>query len=195
MIIPVVEDFAEKQARHRKEQWHEPQLSSGRRYEDLVGRYMRTISAIKKTALAGAFASLVGVGSTQAQVQPANADLSRGEELYGEHCASCHGVNLEGQEDWQSPDGDGVLRAPPHDRTGHTWHHDDALLFSYTKFGGKAALLSMGVTGVISGMPGFEDTLSDQDVWDVLAFIKSTWPERLQEAQKQRTLMAQPQGN
>nr|WP_241480966.1 cytochrome c [Leisingera sp. ANG-M6] len=128
-------------------------------------------------------------------MQPANADLSRGEELYGEHCASCHGVNLEGQEDWQSPDGDGVLRAPPHDRTGHTWHHDDALLFSYTKFGGKAALLSMGVTGVISGMPGFEDTLSDQDVWDVLAFIKSTWPERLQEAQKQRTLMAQPQGN
>ncbi|WP_343328081.1 c-type cytochrome [Leisingera sp. MMG026] len=63
---------------------------------------MITIFAIKKTALAGVFAILVGVGSAHAQTQPANADPSTGEELYAEHCASCHGVNLEGQDDWQS---------------------------------------------------------------------------------------------
>ncbi len=121
--------------------------------------------------------------------------IARGEKLYTEYCASCHGANLEGQEDWQSPDENGVLRAPPHDHTGHTWHHDDGMLFDYTKLGGQTALEQMGVTGVNSGMPGFADSLADQDILDVLAFIKSTWPERVQEMQKQRTLAAQSKGN
>jgi mono/diheme cytochrome c family protein len=36
-------------------------------------------------------------------------------------------------------------------------------------------------------MPAFEDTLSADEVLDILAFIRSTWPERAQEAQSQRT--------
>jgi mono/diheme cytochrome c family protein len=56
-------------------------------------------------------------------------DIVAGQSLYADSCASCHGANLEGQPNWQSPNADGVLPAPPHDRTGHTWHHDDELLF------------------------------------------------------------------
>ncbi|RMH47672.1 MAG: hypothetical protein D6686_12315 [Alphaproteobacteria bacterium] len=59
------------------------------------------------------------------------AEIAEGRQLYAEFCASCHGANLEGQPDWQSPGPDGRLPAPPHDETGHSWHHGDALLIDY----------------------------------------------------------------
>jgi mono/diheme cytochrome c family protein len=108
-----------------------------------------------------------------------------GEVLYREGCAVCHGVNLEGQPNWQTPGEDGRLPAPPHDKSGHTWHHADEMLFNYTKIGGQEALNQMGVK-FDSGMPGFGDQLSDQQIWDILAYIKSTWPERERQAQEQR---------
>lgn len=113
-------------------------------------------------------------------------DLTNGQTLYAEECASCHGVNLEGQPDWQTPDDNGVLPAPPHDETGHTWHHDNQLLFEYTRLGGEASLAARGVDGFASGMPGFGDALTDDDIWDILAYIRSTWPERVQEIQAGR---------
>lgn len=58
-----------------------------------------------------------------------NRDIDAGRNFYSQHCAACHGASLEGQPDWQSLNEDGVLPAPPHDATGHTWHHDDDLLF------------------------------------------------------------------
>lgn len=113
-------------------------------------------------------------------------DLSNGQSLYAEHCAACHGANLEGQPDWRTPDENGVLPAPPHDETGHTWHHDNQLLFDYTKLGGEAALAARGVTGFSSGMPGFGDAVTDEEIWDILAYIRSTWPERVQDIQAAR---------
>ena len=115
-----------------------------------------------------------------------NRDLPRGQALYAEHCAACHGAALQGQPNWRTPDADGVLPAPPHDQTGHTWHHDNRLLFDYTRAGGAAALAARGVTGVNSGMPGFADLLSDAEIWDVLAYIRSTWPARVQALQAGR---------
>ncbi len=112
--------------------------------------------------------------------------LSNGQILYSEQCASCHGANLEGQPNWQTPDENGVLPAPPHDQTGHTWHHDNQLLFDYTRLGGEEALTARGVTGFASGMPGFGGALSDEDIWDILAFIRSTWPDRVQDIQAAR---------
>lgn len=113
-------------------------------------------------------------------------DLANGQSLYAEHCASCHGANLEGQPDWRTPDENGVLPAPPHDETGHTWHHDNQLLFEYTRLGGEEALAARGVTGSASGMPGFGDALTDDEIWDILAYIRSTWPDRVQEVQQAR---------
>lgn len=113
-------------------------------------------------------------------------DLTSGQFLYAEQCASCHGANLEGQPDWRAPDENGVLPAPPHDETGHTWHHDNQLLFEYTRLGGAEALAARGVSGFASGMPGFGGTLTDKDIWDVLAYIRSTWPDRVQKIQVSR---------
>ena len=101
-------------------------------------------------------------------------DLSRGAAVYAEACASCHGGMLEGQPDWRSPGPDGRLPAPPHDKTGHTWHHPDDVLFRIVKEG-TAAVVGGGYE---SDMPGFGGDLSDAEIRAVLAYIKSTWPER-----------------
>ena len=113
-------------------------------------------------------------------------DLAEGETLYATNCAVCHGANLEGQEGWRTPGEDGRLLAPPHDESGHTWHHGDKLLFDYTKLGGKALMAQQGVE-FDSGMPGFGDQLTDAEIRNVLAYIKSTWPERVQAVQAERS--------
>ena len=131
----------------------------------------------------------LGLLATQALGEHAfeGRDIGAGETLYGDHCASCHGANLEGQRDWRSPNSDGTMPAPPHDETGHTWHHDTQYLFLYTQLGGQDALEEIGVTNFQSAMPAFGEVLSDDEIWDVLAFIQSTWPERVQEIQAART--------
>lgn len=110
----------------------------------------------------------------------------QGRALYLEYCAACHGENLEGQTDWQTVDSDGALPAPPHDRTGHTWHHGDGLLMDYILLGGKQALATRGVA-FESGMPGFEGTLSEAEAAQILDYIKSTWSERMRAFQEERT--------
>jgi mono/diheme cytochrome c family protein len=101
--------------------------------------------------------------------------LTLGEMLYAETCAACHGAKLEGQPDWRTPLEDGRMPAPPHDATGHTWHHPDTQLFMLTKYG-VAALVGGGYE---SDMIGFGDLLSDDEILAVLAYIKSTWPPRV----------------
>ena len=139
-------------------------------------------------SIAIAAAALVWANAKEAPsgVMPGNVDIAAGEGLYAEYCASCHGANLEGQENWRSPGDDGRLPAPPHDETGHTWHHGDQVLFAYTKLGGREMMAQQGME-FDSGMPGFGDQLSDQEIWDILGFINSTWPERIQETQAVRT--------
>lgn len=84
----------------------------------------------------------------------ADAEVREGRVLYVEHCASCHGADLQGQPEWRSPDVNGLYPAPPHDETGHTWHHDDAMLTDYIKRGGQAVLDDMNVA-FTSGNAGF----------------------------------------
>jgi mono/diheme cytochrome c family protein len=124
--------------------------------------------------------------AAQAAHELDDRDIENGTVLYAENCASCHGANLEGQPNWRSADENGVLPAPPHDETGHTWHHDNGLLFQYSKLGGQEALAQRGVSGFKSGMPGFAETLSDDEIWSILAFIRSTWPDRIQEIHMMR---------
>ncbi len=110
------------------------------------------------------------------------AQLALGQEVYAANCASCHGANLEGQPDWRRRNENGRMPAPPHDASGHTWHHADRQLFTITKLGVSAV-----VPGYESDMPAFEDILSDDEIAAVLAFIKSTWPERERDNQARIT--------
>lgn len=102
--------------------------------------------------------------------------VALGRAVYAQHCASCHGANLEGQPNWRRRRPDGRLPAPPHDETGHTWEHTDETLFQVTKRGVQPFVSAQYETD----MNGFANVLSDEEIWAVIAFIKSTWPPALQ---------------
>src|SRR5690606_23645823 len=61
-----------------------------------------------------------------------------GQGVYAQNCAACHGSNGEGQfpENPRARDASGRYGAPPHDDSGHTWHHDDDLLYQIVREGG-----------------------------------------------------------
>ncbi len=103
--------------------------------------------------------------------------VNKGRTLYGEHCASCHGGNLEGEANWRERDKEGYLPAPPHDASGHTWHHSDQQLFELTKRGVGAILQDANFK---TRMPAYEGVLSDQEIIAVLSHIKSRWPKDIQ---------------
>ena len=108
--------------------------------------------------------------------------IERGATLYQDQCAACHGAKLEGQPNWRQRDDDGRLPAPPHDVTGHTWHHSDLLLFQITKYGTSAVVGD----GYQSNMSAFEDQLTDAQILETLAYIKSRWPDQAQRVQNSR---------
>ena len=103
--------------------------------------------------------------------------ITLGQNIYSENCASCHGVDLEGQENWQKRDDEGYLPAPPHDETGHTWHHPDEYLFLMTKYGIEKIIGKK----YLNKMPAYKDILTDKEIIAVLSFIKSKWPNQIQE--------------
>ncbi len=119
------------------------------------------------------------------------AVIELGERVYAESCAACHGVDLEGEPgfDWREKKPDGTFPAPPHDETGHTWHHPDTLLFAYTANGGQVFMGDVSK----SGMPAFADVLTFQEIEAVLVYIKSTWPEAIRERQRLVTEAARNQ--
>lgn len=133
--------------------------------------------------LAAAFAFLVGTiifALLQEEKSPADPgnlkQVARGKGVYAQQCAACHGARLEGQPNWQAKLPTGRMPAPPHDASGHTWHHPDPVLFGITKYGlvpGKYAPPKYE-----SDMPAFGGQLSDEEIWAALAYVKSSWPER-----------------
>ena len=99
--------------------------------------------------------------------------LARGKQVHPAQCGACHGATLEGQPDWRERGLNGLLPAPPHDASGHTWHHADDVLFRITKHGvAKAA----GLKDYLSAMPIYESVLSDDEIIAVLSWIKAQWP-------------------
>ena len=100
------------------------------------------------------------------------AKVALGAKVYAEHCAACHGAKLEGQPDWRARLPNGRMPAPPHNDTGHTWHHPDNVLFGITKNG---LVPPYAPRGYESDMPAFGGRLNDDEIWAVLAYIKSRW--------------------
>ena len=126
------------------------------------------------------FTLAVMCAATAAQADGTSlATIQLGQALYATNCPACHGANLQGQPDWKHRLANGRMPAPPHDVTGHTWHHSDRDLFNLTKLGVAAV---MG-DGYESDMPAFGEKLSDDDITAVLDYIKSTWPQRAQDSQ------------
>ncbi len=83
-------------------------------------------------------------------------------------------MNGEGEADWQNNNDDGTLRAPPHDSSGHTWHHLDQLLLQIIAKGGQAPNTQMSA---------FEDKLTEEEIKLVLEYIKTFWEQEHRESQ------------
>lgn len=141
--------------------------------------------ALRRVVAAAALAGLVVMVVVWRSLSPAPAPLlrtddaqrlERGRTLYMAQCASCHGVNREGQANWRERGADGRLPAPPHDESGHTWHHPDEVLFRITRDGVAQAA---GMPDYVSSMPAYGGTLSDTEIVAVLSWIKSQWPARV----------------
>jgi mono/diheme cytochrome c family protein len=122
----------------------------------------------------------IGDGSSGGGADPEDAgQVALGKRVYGEQCAACHGDRLQGQPNWKTPLPAGGLPAPPHDASGHTWHHPDQVLFDVTRYGGG----KFAPPGFKSNMPGFEDAIENADIWAVLAYIKKSWPTEIRDRQ------------
>ena len=115
--------------------------------------------------------------------------IDLGRVVYAENCGSCHGVALEGAANWRQRDVDGYLPAPPHDETGHTWHHSDLYLFLMTKYGIEKIIGK----SYPNNMPAYEDKLMDEEILAALSYIKSTWSGPIQRQHDQINARARVQ--
>jgi mono/diheme cytochrome c family protein len=137
---------------------------------------------LKASLLSGLLSVLVvGCGSQSATITVSGvtfdeAQIAQGRQLYAQNCASCHGANGEGQfPDFPLlPDETGRFGAPPHNGYGHTSHHPDDWLIAYVRDGG----ISLRNPELYYPMPAFGDQLSDEQIAQIIAYIKTIWHER-----------------
>ena len=109
---------------------------------------------------------------------PTENQVALGRQVYVANCAACHGPNGEGEDpNATAPNAQGFYPAPPHDDTGHTWHHPDSQLRHIVREGMPE------VPGFFAAMPAFGDRLSDEDIEAVLAYIKTLWSEEHRQLQ------------
>jgi mono/diheme cytochrome c family protein len=156
----------------------------------LVGCQREAVAPPPPTGPLANVPSLSELAGTPASTVPplptSDPDLvAQGQAIYAEHCASCHGANLEGEPEWKVQNEDGSFRAPPHDAGGHTWHHGDRTLIEAVKLGGARLPDNIGGT---SAMPAFADVLTGEEIAAVLAYIKSTWPGDIRILQWEQTV-------
>lgn len=121
--------------------------------------------------------------------KPDPAQLASGQKVYAQHCAECHGARLEGQPNWRARLPNGRMPAPPHDDSGHTWHHPDEVLFGITKHG---LVPPYAPAGYESDMPAFAGKLSDAEIRAVLAYIESQWSQDVRKLRAEMIANARP---
>lgn len=114
---------------------------------------------VKTTALLlGLVLLLAGMVSARPR-----GDAKNGRELYQEKCSLCHGSQGEGW-DWSKKVAKPPVPVP--DLAKVAPERSDKFLFDVVKEGGEAV-------GQTRFMPPFGFQLSDQEVWDLVAYMRS----------------------
>ncbi len=123
-----------------------------------------------KQCIAGLFL-IAGVSVTYASERwYSDEQVARGEPLFRQNCAVCHGQNGEATPNWKQTDANGNYPPPPLNGTAHTWHHDLDLLRRTIREGGAK------LGGL---MPGFEGRLNAAEIDSIIAFFQSKWPDEI----------------
>ncbi len=112
--------------------------------------------------------------------------LQEGEIIYQQYCAGCHGVQGEGQPNWERQNALGELPAPPHNMEGHTWKHSDAMLYRIISEGwrdpwNKTERLTM---------PAFGNILTPLQIKLVTNYLKTLWTPEQRQHQKEESVDA-----
>lgn len=141
---------------------------------------------LRRAGVAGAVvllvAALAAAAGCSEHKRPDPFALLEGEAIYKAECAACHGDRLQGQANWQTRRPDGRLPAPPHDASGHTWHHPMEQLVAIVKHG---MVPPNAPEGYASDMPAFAGKLTDRQITHVLVWIESQWPPEIQQRRAQ----------
>ena len=101
--------------------------------------------------------------------------ISVGIKVYEANCIKCHKTDLKGAENWKTDrDEDGDRLAPPLNGYGHSWHHSPEQIFNTIRFG----LVYFDPT--YEGKMNANDKLTDEEIWSVIEYMYSVWPEDVQ---------------
>jgi mono/diheme cytochrome c family protein len=84
--------------------------------------------------------------------------VAAGQDLFLQHCSSCHGQ--EGRGD--GPSAAGLVPPPADLHAAHVDDHDDRQIFLWIRDGFPG-----------SAMSGFKEHLSDQQIWELVNYVRS----------------------
>ena len=111
---------------------------------------------------------LLTTGAQAADRWYTSNQVTLGQEVFQQNCASCHGVNAEAEPGWKEASGE--ASAPPLNGTAHAWHHSlDQLKLTIAN-----GNLQLG--GV---MPAFGKKLSPQEIDAAVAYFQSKWADKI----------------
>jgi len=123
--------------------------------------------------------ALAGASDGSVSAFSAPPEVAQGRQIYEQYCAACHGGQGEGATAWKKPDEKGEIPPPPHDETGHTWRHNDGMLFKMIAEGWRHPFnKSDRLT-----MPAFGESLTDQEIGAVIEYLKTLWTDEQREYQ------------
>lgn len=117
------------------------------------------VSAIAAGALILFLSRAPGMPSSAGNPIPKTAEsIAIGRSLFLQHCVECHGSDAHGDGPLASQ-----LNPPPADLyAAHVDYHTDMQLFDWIKG---------GISG--SAMPGFKGQMTDQEIWNVVNYVRS----------------------
>lgn len=125
----------------------------------------------------------VTLAASNAPPPPDPRQVEAGRKIYNQYCASCHGVRAEGEPNWEKLNAQGELPSPPHNAEGHTWKHSDSMLYRMVTEGWRDPF---NKTRRLT-MPGFRDALSDEQIKDVITYLKTLWTAEQRQFQWEET--------
>ena len=112
-----------------------------------------------------------GTALAETGKRPDRHAAQRGAKLYKNFCQSCHGERGAGELVYPWNIGKpGYFPAPALDDSQHAWHHSDEDLVKLIREGSPRT-------------PAWKNNLSDKNIRDIVAYMKSLWGARALECQ------------